>query len=69
MSPAMNKPIAPSNPNKRVQSKRIPAGKKIQFTPMSNSNPEKNASFNMKNPVQRAVEQAMVKTGVRENML
>ena len=51
MSPAINKPIAPSNPNKSVQSKRIPAGKKIQFTPMSNSNPEKNASFNMKNPV------------------
>ncbi len=69
ISPAMNKPIAPSMPNKSVQSKRSPAGKNIQFTPMTYSSPEKNRSFKTKNPRYKAAEQAVVKIDVSENML
>jgi hypothetical protein len=52
-----------------VQSKRTPAGKKIQLTPTLNSRPEKNRSFNTKNPRYKAVEHAIVRIEVRENIL
>ncbi len=69
ISPAMNKPIAPSIPNKSVQSKRSPAGKNIQFTPMTYSSPEKNRSFKTKNARYKADEQAIVEMEVSENIL